>query len=122
MSCIIRRSLMKRGRIIVSALAGLLGVVDASAAELFRSSFESPPVGPSYSAIFAGNGIDGWTVETGTIEVVGTYWAAAEGNQSIDLSGIFEAAGTIYRDVATTPGNWYKLKFAFAGNPLDGAV
>ena len=99
-----------------------LCILSVGAAEIFRSGFEEPSAGSLYTVILSGSGVDGWTVENGSIEVVGTYWVAAVGNQSVDLSGIHDWAGTISRDVITTPGNWYKLKFAFAGNPADAAI
>jgi choice-of-anchor C domain-containing protein len=113
---------MKTGKYFAPGLAGILYLLSASAAELFHSGFESPSAGSLYTVLRAGDSVDGWTVEAGTIEIVGTYWVAAEGNQSIDLSGIFEQAGTIYRDVATLPGSSYVLRFAFAGNAADEAV
>jgi choice-of-anchor C domain-containing protein len=113
---------MNSGKYFISGLTGILCLFSASAAELFHSSFESPSAGSLYSVLGAGQTVDGWTVEAGTIEIVGTYWVAAEGNQSIDLSGIFDQAGTIYRDVPTTPGASYVLKFAFAGNAEDAAI
>src|SRR6185436_2803647 len=77
-------------------------------------------IGGSYQAFFAGQDIGGgWIVEDGTVEIVRDFWTAAEGHQSIDLSGQFEAAGTIYQDIATIPGQTYTLRFAFAGNPED---
>jgi len=92
------------------------------AAVIMQSSFEQPDIGGSYAAYLAGSEVDGWVVESGSIEVVGTYWQAAAGKQSVDLSGIWDWAGTIYRDVPTVPGRQYKLRFALAGNPEDGAV
>src|SRR2546423_3994434 len=113
---------MNKGNGILSLSAALFLTHGASGAELFHSGFESPSAGDRYPVLSAGDSVDGWTVEAGTIEIVGTYWVAAEGNQSIDLSGIFDQAGTIYRDVATVPGTSYLLRFAFAGNPADEAV
>jgi choice-of-anchor C domain-containing protein len=103
-------------------LTGALWSAELRGAELFHSGFESPSAGDRYTVLSQSDSVDGWTVEAGTIEIVGTYWLAAEGNQSIDLSGIFDLAGTIYRDVPTVPGNSYVLKFAFAGNPADAAI
>ena len=88
-----------------------------------NGSFEELVIGGSYQAFFAGTDIGGgWIVEDGTVEIVRDYWKAAEGHQSIDLSGLFEMAGTIYQEIATIPGQVYTLRFAFAGNPEDGAT
>jgi hypothetical protein len=102
--------------------AGALWGAELRGAELFHSTFESPSAGDRYTVLSQSDSVDGWTVEAGTIEIVGTYWLAAEGHQSIDLSGIFDLAGTIYRDVPTVPGNSYVLKFAFTGNPEDASI
>jgi choice-of-anchor C domain-containing protein len=91
-------------------------------AAISNGGFESPGVGPSYRAFLAGENIGGWVVESGSVEIVGTYWQAAEGNQSLDLSGIWDWAGTIYQDVPTVPGQVYKIRFALAGNPEDQAI
>src|SRR5205814_9778429 len=61
-----------------------------------------------------------WTVESGTVEIVGPYWQAPAGSQSLDLNGIFEEIGTIYQDVPTVAGQAYKVRFAYAGNPECG--
>jgi choice-of-anchor C domain-containing protein len=94
----------------------------ASAALLANGSFETPVIGPRYQAFLAGENIGGWIVESGSVEIVGPYWQSAEGNQGLDLSGIFEMAGTIYQDINTVPGQTYKIRFAFAGNPEDQAI
>jgi choice-of-anchor C domain-containing protein len=45
-------------------------------------------------------------------------WQAANGNQSVDLSGY--QPGTIYQDVSIIAGQTYLLSFAVAGNPYEG--
>ena len=72
--------------------------------------------------VFTGTDMPGWTVETGTVEIVGTYWEAAEGTQSLDLNGIFEQIGTISQVIPTIPGQVYRIRFAYAGNPECGPV
>lgn len=94
----------------------------APAQGLQNASFEEPGIGGSYQAYLAGQNIGGWVVESGSVELVGTYWQAAAGSQSLDLSGIGDLAGTLYQDVETVPGRTYKLRFAFAGNPEDQAI
>src|SRR5690349_751705 len=90
------------------------------AAVIQNGSFEERAIGSSYVPFFSGDNLGGgWIVESGTVEIVRDYWPAAEGHQSIDLSGIWDWVGTIYQDVATVPGRSYKIKFAFAGNPED---
>jgi choice-of-anchor C domain-containing protein len=94
----------------------------AHGASISNGSFEDPGAGNLYRAFLAGENIGGWVVESGSVEIVGTYWQAAEGNQSLDLSGVWDLAGTIYQDVATVPGQTYTIRFAFAGNPEDQAI
>src|SRR5688572_13255876 len=103
-------------------LALLLGSVLTANAAVSNGGFESPVIGPTYRPFLAGENIGGWVVESGSVEIVGPYWQSAEGSQSLDLSGIWEWAGTLYQDIATIPGQTYKIRFAFAGNPEDQAV
>jgi choice-of-anchor C domain-containing protein len=101
-------------------LAGLCVRFAGAAATISNGSFEEIVIDQPYRVFYAGASLGGgWIVADGTVEIVRDYWPAAEGRQSIDLSGIFEEVGTIYQDVATVPGRTYKIKFAFAGNPED---
>src|SRR4051812_25351871 len=101
-------------------LAGLCVRFSGAAATISNGSFEELAIDQPYRVFYAGASLGGgWFVSDGTVEIVRDYWPAAEGHQSIDLSGIFEEVGTIYQDVATVPGRTYKIKFAFAGNPED---
>lgn len=85
-----------------------------------NGSFESPQGVDPYLVFDAGRPVPGWIVENGTVEIVGAYWQAAHGRQSLDLNGIFEEIGTIYQDVPTQPGERYRVRFALAGNPECG--
>jgi choice-of-anchor C domain-containing protein len=86
-----------------------------------NGSFETPVVGLQnnipYFAVteFA----DYWTLDAGSIDHTGEgFWQAADGGQTVDLSGHFQT-GSIYQDLATTPGQRYRLRFALAGNPAE---
>ncbi len=109
-------------RLLGVALAGLLAAAFNCRADLVNGSFENPAGVYPYRVFDIGNPPPGWTVESGTVEIVGTYWPAAQGSQSLDLNGIFEYIGTIYQDVPTVPGERYKIRFAYAGNPEGGPV
>ena len=61
--------------------------------------------------------IDGWTVDSGSVDWIGTYWAAPDGAMSLDLSGA--DAGSISQTFDTTIGNTYTVAFELSGNP-DG--
>lgn len=60
--------------------------------------------------------IPGWTVTAGSVDYVGPYWQPAEGQRSLDLSGL-GAQGTIAQSFPTVPGVPYLVRFALAGNP-----
>ncbi len=84
---------------------------------IVNGGFESLQPGNLYVVYSAGDNLGGWRVEKGTVEAVGTYWPAAEGTVSIDLSGIWDWVGTIAQDVPTIPGHRYRLSWMMAGNP-----
>jgi choice-of-anchor C domain-containing protein len=63
-------------------------------------------------------GIAGWQIEAGSVDVVGSLWAAANGQRSIDLSGA--SAGTLSQTFDTTPGTIYEVSFQIAGNFVGG--
>jgi choice-of-anchor C domain-containing protein len=59
--------------------------------------------------------IDGWSVDSGSVDWVGTYWTAPDGAMSLDLSGA--DAGSISQTFDTTIGNTYTVAFLLSGNP-----
>jgi choice-of-anchor C domain-containing protein len=68
--------------------------------------------------------ITGWLVLGTSIDHVGNYWQAADGNWSIDLNGtnnppVGTAQGGIAQTFDTIAGAEYSVIFALAGNP-DG--
>lgn len=72
--------------------------------------------GGGFETLNAGDtSIDGWTVDAGSVDWIGTYWTAQDGAMSLDLSG--NDAGTISQVLATTIGNTYTVSFFLAGNP-----
>ncbi len=72
--------------------------------------------GSGFEQLNAGDtSIDGWTVDSGSVDWIGTYWPAEDGAMSIDLSGA--DAGTISQVLATTIGNTYTVSFFLSGNP-----
>jgi choice-of-anchor C domain-containing protein len=109
--------------ILAACFGGWLLLASSARANLITNGgFELPPGVYPYMVFSGGLRLPGWTIESGTVEIVGTYWQAAEGSQSLDLNGIFEEIGTIYQDIATVPGERYKIRFAYAGNPECGPV
>jgi len=112
---------------------GALGAVmaittSAGAATLINGSFETNTLTPAQAAMAASQGyvtlskgskaITGWTVNGGSIDYIGSYWKAAQGSWSLDMSG--NTNGSITQSFATTPGQTYDVTFDLAGNP-DGS-
>lgn len=89
-----------------------------SAAPAFSDgSFETPlaPAG-GFTTLGAGSSIGPWTVTYGTVDLIGAgFWAAADGDQSVDLSGYW--SGAVAQTFATQPGTRYLVSYALAGNP-----
>jgi choice-of-anchor C domain-containing protein len=95
----------------------LLGGEAAQGANLLRNgSFEiGRNPGRHFSRLYPGStAINGWTVTRGSIDYIGGYWQAADGNRSIDLDG--RDAGEIAQTFSTTVGQSYLVTFALAGN------
>ena len=105
------------------AIGGLAAVALAGAALAFsgptNASFETGTYvdnGAGFEQLNAGDtSIDGWTVEAGSVDWIGTYWPAQDGSMSIDMSGV--NAGTLSQTFATTVGNTYTVSFYLSGNP-----
>ena len=92
----------------------------ASAATILNGSFEdTSPVGV-FDTLPAGNGnIANWTIDSGTVDFIGSYWQAAEGANSIDMTG--GSIGTISQLISgLTNGVKYIITFAMSGNPDNG--
>lgn len=81
---------------------------------ILNGDFEDPLIGHSPYWAF-GSELPGWTIESGTVDIVGNYWVAAKGKQSLDLSG--HGPAVLSQEIATVPGTTYELRFAAAGNP-----
>ncbi|CAO5153792.1 DUF642 domain-containing protein [Frankia sp. AiPs1] len=104
-----------------STMAALMVLAaPAQAATVLSSSFEYPRVpGGSYEQLDHGDYVDGWRVDSGTVDLIGrNYWRAADGRQSVDLNGT--SAGALTRRLRTDPRQRYELQFSLAGNPQGG--
>jgi choice-of-anchor C domain-containing protein len=68
--------------------------------------------------------MDGWTVTSGTVDWISTYWTAEDGAKSLDMNGTptgaLSADGTISQTLATTANGTYVVQFWLAGNPTCG--
>lgn len=96
----------------LSGIAGLGGIGNGS--------FETPHVpNGTFTTVYAGGSIGPWTVTQHNVDHIGSgFWQAADGVQSLDLSG--STNGAVAQTFNTVPGLTYVVKFALAGNP-DGA-
>ncbi len=98
----------------------LAGVSSAADPAIVNGSFEtgtSPGVYTQLSAVDSVS-ITGWTVSSGTVDYIGTYWQAADGVRSLDLNG--SSAGAVRQAFATVVGTTYKVTFRMSGNPGGG--
>ncbi len=101
-------------------MLGLAGV--ASANLITNGSFEngSPVPTGNFNTLTANTAsaddITGWTVTSGTIDWINSYWQASDGTKSLDLAGF--SHGTIVGvNFATIIGQTYLVQFDMAGNP-----
>lgn len=78
------------------------------------------------SMVFAGefktyahgdNALTGWTIQSGSVDLINRYWTAANGSYSLDLSG--NEDGVISQSFGTVVGQKYLVSFSMAGNPDD---
>lgn len=103
--------------------AGLVTATSAGAVTtIVNGSFEEGTAIPDGSFVTigaGGSGITGWTVGGGGVDYIGTYWQAADGTRSVDLSG--NSNGSISQALETIIGQQYAVTFSLAGNPDAGA-
>lgn len=105
-------------RIMIMMLCAL-AFTSAAFAQVQNGGFEDGTDPGSFTTVGAGGGnITGWTVTFGSVDYIGSYWEAAEGSRSIDMSG--GGAGSISQTIATIPGFTYQVTFYMSGNP-DGS-
>jgi choice-of-anchor C domain-containing protein len=103
-------------------LALVCVAVSAQAATIIFSdgfNFAGPLPGPPYfTTVLNGGTIGPWTVGGNSVDWIGGYWTPAEGNGSVDVSGM--AAGSLSTTLSTVAGQSYMLSFYLAGNPGSG--
>ena len=127
-----------------SKFMGLVGVAatlvtvsahGAKADLIVNGSFESPGI-PNYfytnygtqtnPTNWGGTSFTGWDVPVNNVDIVARSpngpWtgAAADGSQYLDLVG-YGGTGGIAQTFATTPGQAYRLSFAYSNNPGGSA-
>lgn len=88
----------------------------AHSASIVNGSFEDPITNSNFTTFTAGStGITGWTVGSGSIDLVDNLWIAQQGDNAIDLDG--SSVGSIYQDiVGLIIGTAYGVTFHMSGN------
>jgi len=84
-----------------------------------NGSFEVGDEPGAWRSLYAPDSVTirNWTVSAGSVDYIGSYWQAADGNRSLDLTGT-GAPGTIVQTFVTPwPGVPHRISFALAGNP-----
>jgi choice-of-anchor C domain-containing protein len=85
---------------------------------IYNGSFELGTNPGSYTTVYAGGtNITGWTVTSGSVDYIGTYWDASDQDRSLDMNGAYQAGAIASTSFATTTGAWYEIAFDMAGNP-----
>jgi choice-of-anchor C domain-containing protein len=112
---------MKKIAILAAVLVCLPFMWSAAAQAnlILNGSFESGIAPGNFTTIYAGDStsITDWTVTSGSVDYIGTYWTAADGSRSLDMNGL--APGQIAQTFNTAVGQAYRVTFALAGN-FDG--
>lgn len=108
-------------KVIAASLgAFLIAAAPAGAATIANGSFEEGINPGSFTTIGAidNTSITGWTVGSGSIDYIGSYWTAQDGSRSIDLSG--SSIGSISQSFATVVGQAYDITYWISKNPDGG--
>lgn len=88
---------------------------------VWNGSFEQMGTGEPYRTLYGGepSPIPGWRVSWGSVDWVGSYWDAADGEHSVDLNGV--EAGSISQVIATQPGRFYFVTFSLGASQQCGS-
>ncbi len=109
-------------RKIMMALAAASLATAAQAVTVVNGSFENGIDPGSFTTLFAGDttSIPGWTIEPDGVDYIGTYWAASDGNRSLDMSAL--TSGQIMQTLTgLTAGKMYRIGFDMSANPDGGS-
>lgn len=96
---------------VVAPMAHAVAIVDGG--------FENSNFHGNFQTFNAGADLGGWTVESGSVDLINNYWQPAAGHYSLDLNG--RSAGVIEQSFATVVGQTYNVSFDMAGNTDNGA-
>ena len=103
----------------LAAVLVLTGSAFAAFSGLQNGGFEDGThSGAGYDTLAAGSpALAPWTITSGQVEWIGSYWQPSEGTKSLDMAG--NIPGNISQTIDTTVNNTYVVEFMLAGNP-DG--
>lgn len=59
--------------------------------------------------------ITDWSVDSGSVDYIGTYWTGSNGPRSVDMNGL--AAGSVSQTITTVVDATYNVAFDLSGNP-----
>jgi choice-of-anchor C domain-containing protein len=113
---------MRRIPVIGLAAVAILAMASTANANLIlNGSFEQGTAPGIYTTLGTDSpNITNWTIG-GSIDYIGSFWQAADGNRSLDLNG-FQAAGSVSQGFTTVAGQSYHVEFYMAGNPTGGTA
>ncbi len=123
-------------RFLLSAILAVISAVGlpltaVASTGMSNGSFEEGafPDSVAFQTLWSGTpdaeSITGWTVTSGSVDWINTYWTAQDGTKSLDMNGtptsdVPLAAGTISQTLATAVNNTYVVQFYISGNPACG--
>lgn len=107
---------------LAAGAATLMAGVAFAAAGATNGSFEQGTYSASnfqFAQLNAGSSaISGWTINSGSVDIIKAYWPPSDGAHSIDLDGT--TPGSISQNLTTVVGATYTVTFDLAGNPAGG--
>jgi choice-of-anchor C domain-containing protein len=106
----------------VAAFAFGIGLASAHANIVVDPNFDNPSgnsLPNGFTTYYAGSGFGPWTVNTGSVDLIGAYWQSPSGYGSVDLDGYFQP-GSISQVLNVSTSGLYGLSFMLAGNPDGG--
>lgn len=92
----------------------------AQAAAFSNGGFEAGTDTGPFTTVNNGGTMGAWSVVSGSVDLIYSYWTPSEGHYSLDLNG--NQAGSIQQLFDTVAGKTYTVTFDLAGNPAGGGT